>query len=126
MTRRVLFVAAMLALAVIDLSSAVAQAPDLKSIAGKWKGNGGSPQGTNPLEWTIKEDGTIDVVVVLPTSTIKGKAKMSVKDGAFFYDSATSSGPVTIEGQGDRRVLKYDATFKRNDTKGSAELKPAK
>jgi hypothetical protein len=65
--------------------------------------------GTNQLEWTIKEDGTVDVVVVTPGGSRGGVAKISVKDGMLFYESGTSSGSVTVHEEGGRRVLKYDA-----------------
>lgn len=126
MTRRIFLVTAVLALTLVDRLPARAQAPDLKSIAGRWTGNGRSALGINPLEWTIKEDGTVDVLASLPNGAVTGKARMSVKGGGFFYESGSSSGPVTIEGEGGRRVLKYDATFKRDNSKGGAELKPSK
>jgi hypothetical protein len=98
----------------------------LKSIVGKWSGTGHSAVGNNPLEWTIKEDGTVGVVAGTPRGTITGIAKMSNKDGKFFYESGSSSGPVTLQEDGDRRVLKYEAVFKRDNSRGGAELTPAK
>jgi hypothetical protein len=100
--------------------------PDLKSIAGKWSGTGHSSAGTNPLEWTIKEDGTVAVVVGTPAGPRTGAAKISIKDGAFFYESGTSSGSVTLHEEGGRRVLKYDAVMKRDNTRGGAELTSVK
>jgi hypothetical protein len=121
------------ALLVLSLASAlVASAqstkpvPELKSIAGKWSGTGHSPQGTNPLEWNIKEDGTVDVVVGTPSGSRMGVAKLSIKDGKLFYESGTSSGPVTLEESGGRRVLKYEAIFKRDNSRGGAELTAAR
>jgi len=51
---------------------------------------------------------------------------MSVKDGKFFYESGTSSGTVTLHEDGGRRVLKYDAVFKQDNSRGGAELTPAR
>ena len=101
-------------------------APDLKTIVGKWRGTGQSAAGNNPLEWTIKEDGTVEVVAGTPRGTVTGVARMSVKDGRFFYESGSSSGPVTLQEEGDRRVLKYDAIFKRDNSRGGAELTPVR
>jgi hypothetical protein len=101
-------------------------APDLKSIAGKWMGTGQSSLGTNPLEWTVKEDGTVAVVAGTPSGPRAGVAKISIRDGKFFYDSASSSGPVTLHEEGGRRTLKYEAMFKRDNSRGGAELTPAK
>jgi hypothetical protein len=109
---------------------ATAQPPnavvDLKSIAGKWVGTGYTSVGTNPLEWTIKDDGTVAVVVGLPNGPRTGVAKISVKDGVFFYESGSSSGPVTVREEGGRRVLKYEAVMKRDNSRGGAELTLAK
>ena len=121
---------ALLALAFAGATAAVAQpanpVPDLKSIVGKWSGTGHSAVGNNPLEWTIREGGMVEVVAGTPTGTVTGTAKMSIKDGKFFYESGSSSGPVTLQEDGDRRVLKYEAVFKRNNSRGGAELRPAK
>jgi len=122
---------ALLVLAVAGATAAVAQpsnpAPDLKSIVGKWSGTGHSAAGNNPLEWTIGENGTVQVVVAgTPRGTVTGVAKISIKDGKFFYESGSSSGPVTLQEDGDRRVLKYEAVFKRDNSRGGAELTPAK
>ena len=65
-----------------------------------------------PLEWTIKPDGTVDVVASMPRGAVTGTARMSVKGGKFFYESGTSSGTVTLQDDGNRRVLKYDAVFR--------------
>ena len=126
MTRRALIAGTVLALTLVQSLGAFAQAPDLKSIAGKWTGTGKSTSGTHPLEWTIHEDGTVDVVAQLSTGPNVGGAKITVKDGGFFYESATSSGPVTVEGVGDARVMRYDETLKRTKAKRGAELRPAK
>jgi len=105
---------------------ATAQAPkgsaDLRKLAGKWSGTAQAPQGTYPIEWTIKDDGTVAVVVVTPDGPRNGTGKMSVKDGTFFYETRASSGIVTLEEDGGRRVLKYDAVFTRDNSRGSAEL----
>jgi len=123
-------IAALLTLFLLSTMAAWAQpttpVPDLKSIVGKWSGTGQSPLGTNPLEWNINEDGTVDVVAGMPSGSARGKAKMSIKDGKLFYESGTSSGPVTLLEDGGRRVLKYDAVFKRDGSRGGAELSPAK
>jgi hypothetical protein len=120
----------LLVLALVGPGIAKAQAPkaapDLKSIAGKWSGTGQSSLGTNPLEWTIKEDGTVEVVAGTPSGPRTGFGKMSVKDGKLFYESGSSSGTVTLQEEGGRRVLKYDAVFKRDNSRGGAELSPAK
>ena len=99
--------------------------PDLKTIVGKWSGTGHSARGTNPLEWTIKDDGSVDVVAGTPSGPITGVAKMSIKDGSFFYESGSSSGVVTLQEDGGRRVLRYEAVFKRDNSRGGAELAPA-
>jgi|SRR5215472_5665480 len=121
---------ALLVLALAVATAVVAQpanpAPDLKSIVGKWSGTGQSALGNNPLEWTIREDGTVEVVAGTPRGNVTGVAKMSIKDGKFFYESGSSSGPVTLQTDGDRRVLKYEAVFKRDNSRGGAELTPAK
>lgn len=121
---------ALLVLALAGATAALAQtakpAPDLKSIVGKWSGAGHSAAGKNPLEWTIREDGTVEVVAGTPRGTVTGVAKMSIKDGKFFYESGSSSGPVTLHEDGDRRVLKYEAVFKRDNSRGGAELTPAR
>ena len=120
--------ALLLALALADVAMAqpAKAVPDLKSVAGKWSGTGFTSQGTNPLEWTIKEDGTVDVVATTPGGARTGVAKMTVKDGKLFYESGSSSGPVTLHDDGTRRVLKYEAVFKRDNSRGGAELTPAK
>jgi hypothetical protein len=120
----------LLVLAFADPGVATAQPTkadlDVKSIAGKWTGTGHSSAGTNPLEWTIKEDGTVQVVVGTPSGPRTGVARMSVKDGALFYESGTSSGTVTLHEEGGRRVLKYEAVMKRDNTRGGAELTPVR
>jgi len=117
-----------LALAAPGVTAAqpAALVPDLKSIAGKWSGIGQSSLGTNALDWTIKEDGTVEFVAATPSGPRTGVAKMSVKDGKFFYESGTSSGTVTLHEDGGRRVLKYDAVFKQDNSRGGAELTPAR
>jgi hypothetical protein len=100
--------------------------PDLKSIAGKWSGTGHSSSGTNALEWTIKEDGTVAIVVGTPSGPRTGVAKISVKDGAFFYESGTSSGIVSFHEEGGQRKLKYQAVMKRDNSRGGAELTAVK
>jgi len=115
-----------LASATAAFAQAAKSAPDIKTIVGKWSGTGQSAAGNNPLEWTIKEDGTVDVVAVTPRGTVIGIARMSVKDGKFFYESGTSSGPVTLQEDGGRRVLKYEAVFKRDNSRGGAELTPVR
>ena len=57
-----------LLLVLAGASGAFAQpaTPDLKTIVGKWSGTGQSALGNNPLEWTIKADGTVDVVAGTP------------------------------------------------------------
>jgi hypothetical protein len=121
---------ALLVLTIAGATAALAQpatpAPDLRSIVGKWSGTGHSAAGNNPLEWTIRGDGTVEVVAGTPRGTVTGVGKMSIKDGKFFYESGSSSGPVTLQVEGDRRVLKYEAVFKRDDSRGGAELTPAK
>jgi hypothetical protein len=83
--RRSLSGAALLLLALTSTLVASAQpaktVPDLQTIVAKWVGTGRSSLGTNPLEWTIKEDGTVDVLASTPTGQLKGRAKMSIKDG---------------------------------------------
>jgi hypothetical protein len=120
----------LLVLALVGPAIATAQAPkaapDLKSIAGKWSGTGHSSLGTNPLEWTIKEDGTVEVVAGTPSGPRTGVGKMSVKDDKLFYESGSSSGTVTLQEDGGRRVLKYNAVFKRDNSRGGAELSSAK
>jgi hypothetical protein len=120
----------LLALALAGSGIATAQppkaVPDLKSIAGTWSGTGHSSLGTNPLEWTIKEDGTVEVVARTPGGPRTGVAKMSIRDGKIFYESGSSSGTVTLYEDGSRRVLKYEAVFKRDNSRGGAELTPAK
>jgi hypothetical protein len=107
-------------------AQAAKPAPDVTTIVGKWSGTGQSAAGNNPLEWTIKEDGTVEVVATTPRGTVTGVARMSSKDGKFFYESASSSGPVTLQEDGGRRVLKYEAVFKRDNSRGGAELTPAR
>ncbi len=115
-----------LAATVVASAQPAQPVPDLKTIAGKWIDTGRSSLGTNPLEWTIKEDGTVEVLATTPTGQLKGRAKMSIKDGRLFYESGSSSGPVTLDEADGRRVLKYDAVFKRDNSRGGAELSPAK
>jgi hypothetical protein len=121
---------ALLVLALADAAAALAQpanpAPDLRGIVGKWSGTGHSAAGNNPLEWTIREDGTVEVVAGTPRGTVTGVGTMSIKDGRFFYESGSSSGPVTLQKEGDRRVLRYEAVFKRDNSRGGAELTPAR
>jgi hypothetical protein len=111
-----------LACTMVAFAQSAKAVPELKSIAGKWSGTGHSPQGTNRLEWDVKEDGTVEVSVGTPSGPRTGWAKLSIKDGKLFYESGTSSGPVTIEESGGRRVLRYDAVFKRDSARGGAEL----
>jgi len=115
-----------LAIATAAFAQAAKPAPDLKTIVGKWSGTGQSVAGNNPLEWTIKEDGTVEVVAGTPRGTVTGVGRMSVKDGKFFYESGSSSGSVTLQEDGGRRVLKYEAVFKRDNSRGGAELMPVR
>ncbi len=121
-----LFLALALSAPSVTTAQPTTPTPDLKSIAGKWSGTGQSSLGNNPLDWTIKEDGTVEVVAGTPRGPVTGRARISVKDGKFFYESGTSSGPVTLQEEGGRRVLKYEAVFKRDNSRGGAELTPAK
>jgi hypothetical protein len=95
---------------------------DLKTIVGTWSGTGFSPAGRSGLTWTIKEDGSVAVLVQTPQGVREGAAKVSVKDGKFFYESATSPGPVTVSESGGRRTLKYEAAMKRDGSRGGADL----
>jgi hypothetical protein len=117
----VLVTVGLLACPALALADSVA---DLKSIAGKWAGQGRSPLGTNPLEWTIGEDGRVDVVASTPNGTVTGVAKVSIKDGKLFYESGTSSGTLTLQ-DGDRR-LRYEGLSKRGNNPVGAELTRAK
>lgn len=99
---------------------------DLKSVAGKWAGHGRSPLGTNPLEWTISEDGRVDVVAATPNGSITGVAKMSLKDGKILYESGTSAGTVTLHEHSGRRLLRYEGLSKRGNNPVGAELAPAR
>jgi len=113
----------------VAAGSALAQsnAPvDVKSAVGLWSGNGSSAAGTYHLEWKIQEDGTVDVVVTTPRGPLTGKARISVKDGQLFYESGTSSGPVTISEVEGRRTLKYEAVMKKDGSRGGADLTLAK
>jgi hypothetical protein len=56
---------------------------------------------------------------------IRGIARMSLRDGQLFYESGTSSGPVTLyEGDG-RRTLRYEG-ITRGGARASADLSAAK
>jgi hypothetical protein len=101
-------------------------ATDVKSLAGKWTGHGQSPAGTNPLEWTIDPDGAVHVVAATPTGTVTGKARVSVKDGRILYESGTSSGTLTLQGEGASRRLTYQGLSKRGNVPVGADLTPAK
>jgi hypothetical protein len=108
------------------LGAAMAQpaaAPlDVKSIAGTWSGTAQTAGGSGPLQWTIGEDGKVDVVAGTTQGNVTGVARISVEGDRFFYQSETSSGPVTLREEGGRRTLTYDATFKRDGSRASAEL----
>jgi hypothetical protein len=104
--------------------AAADSAADLKSVVGKWVGQGRSPQGTNPLEWTINDDGSVNVVTSTPNGTVTGVAKMSTKDGKLFYESGTSSGTVIV--QDDNRRLRYEGLSKRGNFPVGADMTRAK
>ena len=95
---------------------------DVKAIAGRWKGSAQSAQGTVSVEWTIKEDGSVAAVTGTPDGPRNSSGKMSVRDGNYFYETRASSGVVTLVEEGGHRLLRYDAVFKRDQSRGSAEL----
>jgi len=95
---------------------------DVKAIAGKWKGSGQSAQGAVSLEWTIREDGTVTAVTGTPDGPRTSIGQMSIRDGNFFYETRASSGVVTLVEEGGHRLLRYDAVFKHDKSRGSAEL----
>ena len=98
----------------------------VKDVAGKWTGSGRTDVGLSALDWTIHEDGRVDVIAaVTGAPPIRGIARVSVRDGRLFYESGTSSGPVTLyEGEG-RRMLRYDGVT-RGGARAGADLTPAK
>jgi hypothetical protein len=116
-----LVLATTLACPIIAVADAAA---DMKAVAGKWVGQGRSAQGTNPLEWTIAEDGKVDVVASTPSGTVTGQARVSIKDGKLSYESGTSSGNLTLQDGGRR--LRYEGLSKRGNFPVGADMTRAK
>ena len=100
--------------------AAADSAVDVKAVAGKWVGQGRSAQGINPLEWTIAEDGRVDVVASTPSGVVTGQARVSIKDGKILYESGTSFGNLTLQDEGRR--LRYDGLSKRGNFPVGADM----
>jgi hypothetical protein len=98
---------------------------DLKAIAGKWEGTLQLRHGSFPFTSTIREDGTVEVVV--PAFTNPGPrfvTRISVEDGKYRWKSETTGRTGTYilhEGDG-RRVL----ISRADDGSSYAEATPAK
>ena len=115
------------AVAACATSLPVQPVTSLRDVAGRWTGSGYTAAGSNALEWTIYESGRVDVVVnPIGGPPITGAARLSLRDDTLFYESATSSGTVTLlEGEG-RRQLRYEGVLTRDRTTAGAMLVPAR
>jgi hypothetical protein len=92
---------------------------DIKSVAGTWKGvvfSSGSE--AQPIELTIGEDGSYDVVLSLqPIGESRGKGKIVIRDGRLLFEGQRGRGVGTLltNAAGDR-VMNIEATLSDNST----------
>jgi hypothetical protein len=101
---------------------------DVKSVAGTWRGKvykSGSFD-PDPVELTIREDGSYDVVVYQTVGTTRGKGTMAVKEGRLLAQGEKGHGVATLlrNPRGDR-LLSIEGTLSDN-TILSADLLPAR
>ena len=119
-------------LAFVLLLPALASAQDLKTIAGKWAGDGGLKGATNNgaytyansgvVELTIAEDGSAEFLV--GRNRVKAPATFRVQDGKIQYETAQSTGVVTLIETGGKRILKGESVRKDGSGEGWFEVKP--
>ena len=95
---------------------------DVKSVAGTWRGRF-EPE---PVELTIREDGSYDVVVYQTIGTSRGKGKIVVNEGRLVAQGERGRGMGTLltNRRGDR-LLSIEGTMSDN-TILSADLSPAR
>lgn len=74
------------------------------------------------MEWTIHEDGKVDVIASTPNGTVTGVAKVTVKDGKLLYESGSSSGTLTLLEDGGTRRLRYEGLSRRGNNSVGADL----
>ena len=115
------------------------QINDLKSVAGRWQGTGGSrikgfPAGGS-VESTIREDGTGEFFwlpeTIYQLSRFAGvsttsPARFSVKDGKLLYETAASTGAAILRERDGKRTLEGESVLKDGTGTGWMELAPAK
>jgi hypothetical protein len=101
---------------------------DIRSVAGTWKGVlYGAGFEAQPVELTIGEDGSYDVVLSLrPIGESRGKGKVVVRDGRLLFEGQKGRGVGTLltNPVGDR-VMNIEATLSDNSTL-SAKLSPSR
>ncbi len=92
----VAFAASLLGCASYGAATRVA-VPDVKSLTGTWKGtvyrSGFEP---DSVTLTIHDDGSFDVVSVLPVGTSTGTGKIVVSDGRLFVEGKRGRGTGTL------------------------------
>jgi hypothetical protein len=101
---------------------------DVKSVAGTWRGKvywSGRFE-PEPVELTIREDGSYDVVVYQTIGTSRGKGKIVVNEGRLVAQGERGRGMATLltNRRGDR-LLSIEGTMSDN-TILSADLSPAR
>ena len=96
-TVAVAFAASLLGCASYGPATPVA-VPDVKSLTGTWKGtvyrSGFEP---DSVTLTIRDDGSFDVVSVLPGGTSTGTGKIVVSDGGLLVEGKRGGGTATLQ-----------------------------
>lgn len=81
---------------------------DFKAIAGRWQGTWTGPPGTFAQAWTIKEDGSWEIVTSSPIlGNTHFEGVLRLREGKIIWLSRTSgrSGTMTLHEADGRRVL---------------------
>jgi len=81
------------------------------SLAGIWEGQSRTPTfGLVEITTTIKPDGTF--ISVGPGGAAPTPGRLWVSDGKILYETAYSSGTMTLHEGGGKRILRWQGTAK--------------
>jgi len=101
------------------------QQEDVASLAGVWEGQSVIPgSASSPLTMTVKSDGTF--IFVGTRATTPGR--LWISDGKILYESAFSTGTMTLHEGDGKRVLVWDGVARngRGATHGEVTQKQPK
>jgi hypothetical protein len=84
-----------------------------------------SDLGTGPVEWTVKDDGTVDAFIPnLGSQGTRYRATLSLGGGTLIFDTPASTGTLTLHEKDGERVLNGSTRLKNGTAVGGLELRP--